>query len=226
MEAVMKFSIVTVCCNLPQSLPEMIRSVKAQDSIEIEHIVVDHGYSDPQCEMFRTQAYSVSHFEFLPYAWVYEAWNRGISLATGDVIALIHGCDVLADSRVLKDVEHALDHTGADAVYGDLAYVAPDDTDALMRYWRTGFWTDDNIAAGWIPPLCTFFARREIYERYKTKAGEYFDTSLETDPASDMLRRFLSKKYMSVTYLDRILVKVRVGSPSNQILADMLSDRN
>ena len=218
----MKFSVISVCSNLPPTLAEMVRSVKAQKA-DVEHIVVDHGYENPDYSLFNTEDHRVSHVEFLPYAWVYEAWNRGLALATGDVVALVHGCDVLADSGVFTEVERTLDRTGADAVYGDLAYVAEDDPDRMMRHWRTGHWTDANLSMGWLPPLPAFFSRREIYERAKQRNGEYFNISLQTDPVCDLLTRLLGRMHISVAYLPRVLTKVRVGSPSSQILANMLS---
>jgi glycosyltransferase len=224
MEAVMNVSVVTVCFEGTDTLREMIHSLLAQVSVETEHIVIDHGYAGDSVAGLKGLTSSMSHYERMPYAWIYEAMNRGLSLATGDVVAVVNALDLLADPLVLNDVVHALDTTGADAVYGDLAYVADDQPDRMLRYWKSGHWTPLQMEIGLLPPLPAFFARREIFERAKQRNGEYFRASLDVDPAFDIMERFLRVMRISVAYLPRVLTKVRLSSPSNQIMAKMIAE--
>jgi glycosyltransferase len=154
---------------------------------------------------------------------IYEAFNEGIGQATGDVVGFLHLCDSLAYPGAMADVCRTLDETGADAVYGDLAYVAGDDRNRLLRYWRTGHWAAENVASGWVPPLPAFFARREIYERARRRDGRVFNTVSAVDPGHDLMVRLLARMRISVAYLPKVLVKIPVSSPSNQIVASMTS---
>lgn len=208
----MRFSLILAC---PVSWHCADKVNPCED--EIERIYVEHGFPRPFTDPIG-QADQASELRL----GLYEAFNEGIGQATGDVVSLLHVDDSLAYAEVLDDVALTLDQTGADAVYGDLAYVAQDDPSRLLRYWQSGHWAPENLACGWVPPLPAFFARREIYERAKGRDGRYFNTASTLDPGYELLVRMLAKMRISIAYLPELLTKIPVASPSNQVLASMI----
>jgi glycosyltransferase len=213
----MKISLVLAC---PAFGHCPIRVPHAEEQTEVEPICVDERL--PEVCMEPSGPYEAAGEDPAEARRrIYEAFNEGISLATGDVVGLLHLCDSLAYPGALAEVCRTLDQTGADAVYGDLAYVAGDDRNRLLRYWRSGHWSADNLANGWVPPLPAFFARREIYERAKRRDGRYFVATPDVDPGHDLMVRMLVKMRISLAYLPTLLVKIPVARPSNQIVASM-----
>jgi glycosyltransferase len=213
----MKISLVLAC---PVFGHCAIGVPHVEDHTEIEPICVDERLPEACADapgLLETVAEDPSEVR----SRIYEAFNEGIDAATGDVVGLLHLCDSLAYAGAMADVCRTLDETGADAVYGDLAYVAQDDRNRLLRYWRTGHWAAENVANGWVPPLPAFFARREIYERARRRNGQVFNTTSSLDPGQELMVRLLVKMRISLAYLPRVLVKIPVASPSNQIVASM-----
>lgn len=213
----MKISLVLAC---PVFGHCAVGVPHVEDQTEIEHICVDERLPEVCADspgLLETGGEDPCEGR----SRIYEAFNEGIGAATGDVVGLLHLCDSLAYAGAMADVCHTLDETGADAVYGDLAYVAQDDRNRLLRYWRSGHWAAENVASGWVPPLPAFFARREIYERARRRDGRIFNTVSSQDPGHDLMVRLLVKMRISMAYLPKVLVKIPVASPSNLVVASM-----
>lgn len=152
-----------------------------------------------------------------PDRGIYDALNKGIRAATGDVIGLVHSDDFLAHPLVLERVAARFAETGADAVYGDLDYVSASDTTRVIRHWRSGAFTPQKLARGWMPPHPALFLRREVFERL----GSY-DTSYRIAADYDAILRYFGRGGICPAYLPEVLVKMRVGGESNRSLGRIL----
>ena len=137
--------------------------------------------------------------------------------ATGDIIGILHSDDYFADEQVLKHVAEAFVDEGVDAVYGDLVYVAKDDTSRIIRLWRAGEYHPSNLARGWMPPHPTLFLRRRVIERW----GGY-DTRYRISADYDSILRYFGKGLIRTVYIPRVLVKMRLGGESNRSLGRIL----
>ena len=145
---------------------------------------------------------------------IYDALNKGLARATGDVIGLMHSDDFFADARVLERVAAAFADPLVDAAYGDLDYVAKDDTSRIIRRWRSGDYTAAKLARGWMPPHPTLYLRRSVIERW----GGY-DTRYKIAADYDAILRYFGQGQIRAAYIPHVLVKMRVGGESNRSLA-------
>jgi len=189
---------------------DTIRSVAGQVYPEIEYIVVDGGSTDATIELVKSNSARVSRFISERDNGLYDAMNKGIQLATGDIIGFLHADDLYADEQVLIRVAEAFRDTAVEACYGDLVYVAADNTQRVVRRWRAGDFTRGKMYNGWMPPHPTFFVRRNCYSRnggYCTDLGSSADYEL-------MLRYILCRK-ITVAYVPHTLVRMRAGGISN-----------
>ena len=218
----MKITVVTACLNSENTLERSIQSLLSQSHPHIEYIVVDGKSSDSTLGIIETYQGTISSFISEYDTGIYDALNKGILMASGDVIGFLHSDDRLADSDVLSDISRTFSETNADAVYGDLTYVGNNDEDHVIRYWRSGHFSRSKLRAGWMPPHPTLYLKREIYERARLPNGEYFDTSLKIASDYDFMMRILSNARISIAYIPRVLVKMRVGGKSNVNLRNIL----
>ena len=154
-----------------------------------------------------------------PDQGLYDALNKGLELAQGDVIGFLHADDFLADNSVLADVAARFDSSGnrIDACYGDLVYVRHDNPACVVRYWKSNPYDPRRFYHGWMPPHPTFFARRRVYKQYGN-----FNLEMGTAADYELMLRFLLKYGLVCRYIPRILVKMRTGGVSNASLANRL----
>ncbi|AAV45983.1 glycosyltransferase [Haloarcula marismortui ATCC 43049] len=212
----MKISIITAVYNDPR-VERCLDSVASQQgNFEVEHIVVDSESTDDTVDVIEQYENHIDCLISEPDDGMYDAINKGIEAATGDVIGLLNADDYYQDQRVLHDVASQLAETGADACYGDLVYVDADDD--VVRYWKSDEYSRYKLYYGWMPPHPTFFVRHEIYERH---GG--FDLSYEISADYELMIRLLLNTDISVTYLDRVLVRMELGGMSNQSIENMLT---
>ena len=212
----MRVSVITVVYNNRDTIADAIESVCAQRGAEIELIVVDGASTDGTRDVLARYASKISLLVSEPDRGIYDALNKGISLATGDVIGFLHSDDVLADNEAIARVAVQFADASVDAVYGDLVYVRKDDPSRIVRTWTAGSYTPSRIARGWMPPHPTFYARRSVYERL----GK-FDTSFRIAADYDCMLRFL-KAGIRVAYIPHLQVRMRVGGASNKSLANII----
>ena len=219
-----KISMITVCYNPGDTIRSALDSVLNQKHDSVEYIVVDGGSNDGTIEMIRGHGDRISKFLCEQDSGIYDAINKGIDHATGDVIGLVHADDVLADESVLSDVakEFEKHRHKMDAVYGDLVYVDRDDLSRVIRHWKSGDYLPGRLKFGWMPPHPALFVRRETYQKVALRNGEYFDTRISIASDYDLIVRLLNKLNISLAYLPRVLMKMRVGGVSNRSLRDVI----
>lgn len=152
-----------------------------------------------------------------PDRGIYDALNKGVARATGDVVGFLHADDLFADQNVLAKVAAAFEDPAVEAVYGDLTYVSKADTNNVIRYWKSGEFTRSALIQGWMPPHPTFYVRRSIYEQHG-----HFDTSFRIAADYDCMLRFLGKAGIRVRYIPEVLVNMRVGGASNRSLKNII----
>lgn len=217
----MKFSIITISYNPGRLLKDTIDSVLSQDYSNIEYIIIDGGSTDGTVDMIKSYDGSISKYISDPDNGIYDALNKGIALATGDVIGLVHADDLFADGSVLSSIAETFETSKADAVYGDLVYVSRDNTDRVIRYWRSGVFDPARLKFGWMPPHTALYVTREVYEKARLANGQYFDTSFRIASDYDFMMRILVKLKIHPAYLPRVLVKMRVGGASNRNIRNL-----
>lgn len=205
----MRLSIITVCHNSGATLTDTMESVSAQTFGDIEHIVVDGGSTDNTLDIVKAQGKRVSRIIPGPDKGIYDALNKGISAATGDVIGIMHADDFYPDKSVLEKVAELLARSGADSCYGDLVYVERENPSKMVRYWRAGEYHKELFAKGWMPPHPAFFLKRSVYEKH----GLY-DLAFPLASDYELMLRMLYRHGITTTYLPEVLVKMRCGGTS------------
>ncbi len=222
----MKFSIITATYNSEASIADTQRSIAEQDfpRDQIEWIVVDGASSDRTLHVIKDSEFQPDRLLSERDNGIYDALNKGVRMASGDVVGFLHADDFFASPNVLSRVSCAFENSGAEAVYGDLQYVRPnpDGGFAVVRHWESGIYYHRNLKWGWMPPHPTLYLRREVYERAMLDNGEYFDTSFSCAADYDFMMRILSKYEVEPAYLRMMLVKMRVGGISNRSLGHII----
>lgn len=210
----MKITIITVVFNRVDSIAQAVASLQAQTHPDIEHVVIDGASTDGTLDILRACLDEGAVLVSEPDKGIYDALNKGLARATGEVIGLMHSDDLFADPNVLADVAKAIADPAVDAVYGNLEYVAKSDTSRVIRYWRSGEFDPKKLGWGWMPPHPTLFLRRGVIERW---GG--FDTEFRIAADYDAILRYFSKGKIRAAYIPRVLVKMRLGGESNRSLA-------
>jgi glycosyltransferase involved in cell wall biosynthesis len=212
----MKISIITAAYNSAATIADTLASISGQDHPDIEHIIVDGGSNDATLDIiddFPHVAKLISGKD----DGIYDAMNKGISVATGQVIGILNSDDVYTDTTVLSAVAAAFADPAVMTAYADLQYVDANDQHKILRNWRSGPFKRENFYFGWMPPHPTFFVRREVYAR----AGA-FNLGLRSAADYELMLRVLVKLEMTTRYIPRIIVKMRSGGMSNASLLNRL----
>ena len=212
-----KVTVITAVYNNKETIVDALESVFSQSYHNVEHIVIDGGSTDGTVELIRAFGDKIEKFVSEPDGGIYDALNKGIALATGDVVGFLNSDDVYAHDRVLEKIVRAFQHEKADSVYGDLNYVKRDDITKVVRHWKSHAFSHKKLRQGWMPPHPTFYVKREIYQKY---GG--FDTSFKIAADYDSILRFLGLHHITTTYIPEVLVQMRLGGVSNRDLKSIL----
>ena len=210
-------SVVTATWNSGSTLLTCIQSVNAQRYSQVEHIFVDGASSDGSLALIQS-------FSTQPHKWIsesdrgiYDALNKGIQLATSDVVGFLHADDVYENSEVLSKIAAAFQDPSVDAVYGDIVYVRHDNISKVIRYWKSGPYDNTALSRGWMPPHPTFYVRRSVYERLGM-----FDTRYRIAADYDTVLRFLAIGKIRAAYIPEVLIRMREGGISNRSLKTII----
>lgn len=211
----MKISIVTVCRDSVATIGDTLRSVAEQSHADIEHLVIDGASTDGTLELVGRLASPRTVLLSEPDRGIYDAMNKGLRLATGDLVGFLNADDAFSAADVMARVAQAAG-TGADIVYGDLEYVSRIGG-RIVRHWRSGSYHPDRLRHGWMPPHPSFYVRREL-----PSVAQGFDTDLRIAADYDFMMRCLLGPGIKVSYLPDVLVSMRLGGASNASLRNML----
>ena len=216
-------SIITAVLNRADTLENCLASV-AKQTMPLQHILIDGASTDSTPEVIRAYADSENRRGDREIIWrsepdngIYHAMNKGIALASGDVIGILNGDDQYADATVLERVIQQLQQTSADTCYGDLDFVDAAGTGHVVRRWRSGAYRPGRFYWGWMPPHPTFFVRKTLYSRY----GD-FNTALGTAADYELMLRFLLKHGASTVRIPMVMIKMRNGGASTVSLKNRL----
>ena len=215
----MKISIITISYNSSKTISETIQSVVKQNYEDLEYIVIDGQSTDNTDEIIRSYSYSGKITKYINEKdnGIYDAMNKGITHATGDIIGFLNADDIYAKNNVLKKVSQIFKKEDPDSCYGDLVYVDSKHTNHVIRYWKSDYYNIRNFYLGWMPPHPTFFVKRSIFLKHGL-----FNTDLTIASDYELMIRFLNKNRISTHYIPEVLVKMRAGGVSNKNLKHLI----
>ena len=213
----MRISIVTAVFNRKDTIRSSVESVQSQAYSDVEHVVQDGGSTDGTIAIVREIACHATHLVSEVDEGIYDAINRGIARATGDVIGLMHSDDFFASNDVLAKVADKFSDPSVQGVYGDLQYVAADNPARVVRHWRSGHFSSAKLKQGWMPPHPTLYLRRDVFDAF----GVY-DTSFRIAADYDAMLRYLWGGKIKLAYIPEVLVKMRLGGESNRSIGRIL----
>ncbi|MCE8864113.1 glycosyltransferase family 2 protein [Phocaeicola vulgatus] len=213
----MKISLITVTYNSSKTLSATLSSVLSQTYSDIEYIVVDGLSEDNTVSIIEEYSHLFAgRLRFLsePDKGIYDAMNKGIQMATGDIIGILNSDDLLMDDNVLKDIALAFDDK-TDAICGNLYFVDVNDVNRVVRIWKGSPYR--SFTKGWHPAHPTFYARRQVYEKYGA-----FDITFDVSADFELMLRLIEKYHICVKYVDRYMVKMRVGGESTGSIQNII----
>jgi glycosyltransferase involved in cell wall biosynthesis len=206
----MDISIITVTLNSAATISDCCESVSSQ-AYPAEHVIIDGASTDNTLEIVRRLSSPATRILSEPDNGIYDAMNKGIRLASGDVIGILNSDDFYVNNQVLAKVIHIFDTQPIDALFADLVFVKPNNLDKIVRYYSGAKFSLSKFASGWNPPHPTFFVRRECYEKYGL-----FKTDYNIAGDFELMARFMVKHNIRYHYLPEVIIKMRTGGVSTR----------
>lgn len=216
-----KISIITVSYNSQSTIKHTIDSVSSQTYKNKEYILIDGASQDWTLDILDFKKDEIDNFVSEKDDGIYDAMNKGIKAATGDIIGILNSDDFYYNQDVLSKVAKVFEETNCDCLYGDLIFVNKGDISKIVRYWKSGKFEKNIMKKGWMLPHPTFFVKKKIYQKY----GLY-NTSLKRAADYEMILRLLHKEKINIEYIPEILIKMRVGGESNASIWNRLKGNN
>ena len=214
----MKVSIITATYNRGATIGDTLRSLATQTYDNIEHIIIDGASTDNTRTVIEEQKLPNTVFVSEPDEGIYDAWNKGLKLATGDVIGFLHSDDFYTDDHVVADIVASLVSSGVESVFGDIQFVKPEDTSKVTRYYSSARFHPDRFAKGYMPAHPSFYAKRALYD----SVGP-FRTDYKIAADFEHMIRALHTGEHSYTYINQPLVTMRMGGLSTANLNSRLT---
>ncbi|PZU15510.1 MAG: glycosyl transferase [Chryseobacterium sp.] len=213
----MNISIITVCYNSEATLEDTIKSVAAQSYNNIEYIIIDGNSKDNTIKIIEKYSDVVTKWISESDNGLYDAMNKGINIATGDIIGILNSDDIFCDKYAVEKVMSIFNNNSdLDSVYGDIYYVSQTDTDKIVRRWKTG--KQKKFSTGWHPAHPTFYVKKNIYDKFGS-----FNLNYKLASDFEIMLRFLECGNISAKYLPEPLIKMRLGGETNKSLKNILS---
>jgi glycosyltransferase involved in cell wall biosynthesis len=209
----MKVTIITVTYNSEKYLQDCIQSVLDQQYNNIEHIIVDGKSTDNTINIIKSFEHQITKWVSETDKGMYDAINKGMSMATGDIIGILNSDDMLDGVDVVGTIVKTFEEEKVDSIYGDLEYVDPVDLNKIYRIWKGKPYKRSLFHTGWMPAHPTFYFKKSVYEKYGGYESHYFSAA-----DYELMSRYLYKHKVSAFYLPKLLVKMRRGGQSNSSL--------
>ncbi|MDX1760559.1 MAG: glycosyltransferase family 2 protein [Christiangramia sp.] len=214
----MKVSIITATYNSASNISTAINSLNTQSSFDIEWVVIDGASKDDTVKIINDTFSGNLKMTSENDKGIYDALNKGIKKATGDIIGFLHSDDLLASGDIVKEVADIFQHNDVDGVYGDLQYVAKEDTSKIIRYWKSQNFTPSLLLRGWMPAHPTLFLKRDVYKKHGL-----FNLDYNIAADYDLMLRIFRDNSLKFYYLPKVITKMRVGGASNRSLKNIKS---
>jgi glycosyltransferase involved in cell wall biosynthesis len=207
----LKITVITVTFNAASTIEQTILSVLDQTYKNVEYIIIDGGSTDGTQKIIERYNSSLGKFISEKDSGLYNALNKGIRMSGGDAIAFLHSDDFYTGKNVLQDYANRFQSENCDAVYADLYYVDRNDTNRIVRKWKSEKYREGDFLKGWMPPHPTFICRKSIYDRFGLYR-EDFNSAADYE----LMLRFIQKNKIKISYLPEFVIKMRVGGESNK----------
>jgi len=211
-----KVSIITVCYNAEKHIEETIQSVLSQDFNDLEYLLIDGGSNDSTVEIVNKYNSKIDFIISKKDEGMYDAMNKGIKLAKGELIGILNAGDLFVNEKVVSEIVNKIEEK--DAIYADLDYVNELNTNKVIRKWKSGEFNFTNFKYGWMPPHPTLFIRKKIYENFGMYRLDY-----KTAADYELMLRIFYKNECSAVYLNKVIVKMRVGGASNSSIKNRIN---
>jgi len=215
----LKISIITATYNSNKSLKSCIDSVVMQDYGSIEYIIIDGQSTDSSIDIVNDFQTSYPYIKVVSENddGIYDALNKGLAIATGDVIGFLHSDDLFPSSTIISELASKINNDNLDGIYGDLQYVNKENTNKIIRLWKSCEFKLELLKKGWMPAHPTLFLKKHVYYKH----GE-FNTSYKISADYDFMLRILKDKTLKFGYLPRVITKMRVGGASNRSFKNII----
>lgn len=211
-----KISIITVSFNSASTIADTLKTVASQTYQGIEHIIVDGGSTDQTIKIVEGYPHVTKCISEKDEG-IYFAMNKGIAMASGDVIGILNADDLYADNEVIAKVAAVFADPVVDATYADLVFVDREAVSKIVRTWKSGPFKRSSMYNGWMPPHPTFFVRRSLYEKYG-----HFNTVLRSAADYELMLRFLLKHKINLSYIPETIIKMRQGGKSTASISNRI----
>ena len=214
----MKITVITASFNNSSTLPQTIDSLLSQSFKNIEYIVIDGNSTDGTKEILQSNSSNITKIISEKDSGIYDALNKGITLASGEIIGFLHADDTYASTDILDKIAAAFSQSPSIwAVYGDLQFVSQENTSKVIRSWKSKPFKPNLLARGWMPAHPTLFFRKEVYEKYG-----HFNTNYRIAADYDFILRVFSQPGFSATYIPEVFINMRMGGASTGSLKNLL----
>ena len=215
----MKISIITVSYNSENFIESCINSIISQSYKDIEYIIIDGSSKDNTLNIVKRYSRYVSTIISEPDKGMYDAMNKGLKIAKGEIIGFLHSDDIYHNADVLSKVVNVFkNNSSIGACYADLIYVKKTNTSKIVRYWKSSKFISGSFSKGWCPPHPTFFVRKSVYERYGN-----FDLKYPIVSDVELMMRLLEVHNIQTQYLNEVWIKMRLGGLSNKNFKSILN---
>lgn len=219
----MKVSIIVATYNSEHGINSCLDSILSQDYKDIECLIIDGNSKDRTLDIVSEIQINNPFVKLFsePDKGIYDALNKGVSLATGDIIGFVHSDDLLASSNVISEIVSKLLHDNLDGVYGNLQYVAKENINKIVRLWRSNDFSPNLLSKGWMPPHPTLFLKNSVYNDYGC-----FNLSYKISADYDFILRIFKSSNLKFGFIPLVITKMRVGGSSNRNLKNIILKSN
>lgn len=206
----MKVSLITVVYNGEKYLDQCIESIVNQSYSNLEYLVIDGGSTDSTLSIIEKYKASITYFISEKDKGMYDALNKGIRMATGEIIGILNADDMLASKDVIQNIVRQFKSSHAEGVYGNLNYINPNHSNGIVRKWISKPFKKKDIELGWMPAHPTLYLKKELFERFG-----YYSLNFGTAADYELMLRFLYKYEIKTSFLNELIVNMRIGGMSN-----------
>ena len=213
----MKVSIITGTYNSSKYIEDCVTSIDRQDYANIEHIIIDGASTDDTVDRIKSISNRVEQLVSEPDGGIYNAMNKGLRKAKGDVLGILNSDDFYNGTSVITEIVETFENTGADCVFGDLFYVDAENPDKVVRTWITGPYKRNSFRKGWHPAHPSFFVKRSVYESFG-----YFNEDLQLAADFEIMLRFIEKHGLKTAYIPKPLVRMRLGGATSKNITNVI----
>ena len=215
----MNVTIITASFNSALSIKTCLDSVVHQNYNDIEYLIIDGKSSDATLKIIKVYQQKFPFIKLISEkdSGIYDALNKGVQLASGDIIGFVHSDDFLEFNDIIYHIVSMTKSENLDGVYGDLQYVDKSNTKKIIRSWKSCDFKPPLLKQGWMPPHPTLFLKKEVYEKHGL-----FDLSYRISADYDFLLRIFKDPELKFGYLPKVITKMRVGGASNQSLKNII----